>query len=102
MVQIVKATYSGDFIIDFSFNDGHQNRVDFGPFLAASPNEMVKIFRDITAFQAFRIGSGNQSIVWGNDQAMSFGIDSIYDRNPVYVPVNPFLSEKYLAYLDRA
>lgn len=102
MIQIAQATYSGNFTIDFVFTDGHRNKVDFGPFLMASPNEMTKPFRELTAFQAFQIGSNRASVVWGQDQAMSFDISSIYDRNPTFTPINPMVAARYLAYLDHA
>ncbi len=99
MRKIATATYKGDLLIDFVFTDGHKNRVDFAPFFMASPNELIEPFRETALFQTFQIGPTGQSIFWGEDQAVSFGIDSIYDRAPVYVPVSATSMATYLAYL---
>ncbi len=94
MVEIIQASYIGDYIIRFTFSDGTSNDVDFGPFLTESQNPMATRFRDLTKFRKFRIKHG-RSIVWGG-YTMCFPVDSLYKTAPVVQPIPADVVDKWV------
>lgn len=75
--RIKKATYVKDYVIRFTFTDGHISEIDFHPFLsAAGQNPMSSQYLDVTRFRAFHLHR-NVDIYW-DDWEMCFRFETLY------------------------
>ncbi len=75
VVSIEKAEYLGEYKIQFSFNDGKKNIIDFKSFISSSMNPTTNQFLDKSKFKSYKIEYGD--IIWG-DYEMCFPIWDIY------------------------
>ncbi len=74
-VDIVRADSVGRYRLELAFSDGHEEVVDFEPFLAASLNPETRRYLDPNMFRQYRIEWGN--LVWG-DYEMCFPMEDLY------------------------
>ncbi len=58
-VQIVDAIYKGEYLVHMLFTDGHNQTLDFKPFLEQSNHPAIRRFLDLDLFQQFEIREGN-------------------------------------------
>jgi hypothetical protein len=72
-LEITNAEYRHGYVIRLRFNDGTEQEVDFGPFLARARNPDTTDFRDLQRFKSFRIEDGD--LVWGDFQMVFPVID---------------------------
>lgn len=77
-VDINKASYKGDYKINFLFSDGIERTIDFADFLKRAKNPMTEKYLDKQLFQSFSLEHGD--IHW-NDFEMCFPIWSLYEGN---------------------
>lgn len=76
-IRIKKATYLGDYVIRFSFSDGHVSEIDFHPFLsAAGQNPMNSQYLDVLRFRQFKLHR-NVDVYW-DDWEMCFRFETLY------------------------
>ena len=75
-IAITKATYKGDYKINFLFSDGIEKTIDFGDFLRQAKNPMTKKYLDKKLFQSFTLEYGD--IHW-NDFEMCFPIWNLHE-----------------------
>ncbi|MFH1005227.1 MAG: DUF2442 domain-containing protein [Bacteroidota bacterium] len=71
VITIQKATYKGNYKIDFIFSDGVQKVVDFERFLKNAKNPMTNKYLDKEKFKSFSLDYGD--IIW-NDYELCFPI----------------------------
>ncbi|MEK7727416.1 MAG: DUF2442 domain-containing protein [candidate division KSB1 bacterium] len=77
-IDLVRAEYLEGYKIHLWFSDGKDHVVDFGPFLQAARNPMSTRYREVGAFQQFRVENGNLN--W-NDYEMCFDLEDLYLNN---------------------
>ena len=58
------------------FNDGTNQTVDFGPFLAERPHPQYNKYLDVEQFKTFSVEMGN--LVWGENWDLIFPIEQLY------------------------
>lgn len=75
LIEIKSAKYIGDFAIRIFFNDGHNQLVDFKPFLESSLHPSIRKYLDENRFKEFSIVDGNLN--W-NDYDLIFPIDDLH------------------------
>ena len=76
-VRIKKADYRGDYVIRFTFTDGHSSEIDFHPFLsAAGQNPMNSQYLDVLRFRKFKLHR-NVDVYW-DDWEMCFRFETLY------------------------
>ncbi len=90
-LEILKASYRGDYRINMEFSDGHRSEMDFKPFLTSSLNSEARQFLDSTRFKDFRIEWGN--LVWG-DYDMCFPIEDLYSGDLIKSPLLAVAEER--------
>ncbi len=90
-LEIVKASYKGDYRIDMEFSDGHRSEMDFKPFLSSNLNSETRQFLDPGRFKDFRIEWGN--LVWG-DYEMCFPLEDLYTGDLVKSPLLAVAEER--------
>lgn len=76
VLEVVTATYTGDYKIDLIFNDRSEKRVDFKPFLSKSLHPSIAKYIDEVLFCNFEIKDGNLN--W-NDYDLIFPISELYE-----------------------
>ncbi len=76
VISIEKATYLGDYKIQFEFSEGKTQVIDFEGFLKKARNPMTSKYLDKEKFASFSLDSGD--IHW-NDFEMSFPIWNLYE-----------------------
>jgi len=78
------ARYLYDNVLWLMFSDGHQQIVDFSPFLdAVSTPSYMKDYKSEIKFSKFKIEDGN--VVWGKDWDLIFPIEELY-RGQISIP----------------
>jgi len=76
-IRIKKAEYLRDYIIRFTFTDGHVSEMDFHPFLsAAGQNPMNSQYLDVLRFRAFKLH--RKVDVYWDDWEMCFRFETLY------------------------
>jgi len=75
-IDITTAEYVDGYRIKFSFSDGHEQIVDFGPFIKKSLHPSVKKYRKIELFKKFEIIGGG--VGW-NDYEMCYPLEDLYN-----------------------
>jgi len=76
VINIDKATYKGDYIIELQFSDGLIKTIDFSNFLQNAKNPMTKKYLNKELFQSFAIEHGD--LIW-NDYEMCFPIWDLHE-----------------------
>ena len=77
LVSLVGAHIVGDYSLQLRFSDGHEQKVDFGPFLMTSMNPLIRRFLDPDVFMQFRIEDGD--LLWG-DYELCFPVADLYEN----------------------
>ena len=75
IIEILSASYAGNFVICIDFNDGISQNVDFKPFLTKTVHPSIRQYLDETKFQQFIIADGNLN--W-NDYELIFPLEELY------------------------
>lgn len=76
-VRIERAEYLDDYIIRFTFTDGHVSTIDFHPFLsAAGQNPMNSQYLDVLRFREFKLHR-DVDVYW-DDWEMCFRFETLY------------------------
>jgi hypothetical protein len=76
-VRIKKAEYMGDYVIRFTFTDGHISTLDLHPFLsAAGQNPMNSQYLDVLRFRQFKVHR-DVDVYW-DDWEMCFRFETLY------------------------
>lgn len=78
IIEIVAAKYIEGYQLEVTFSDGHAQVVDFGPFLTASLNPLIRKYLDQELFQQFAVEGGD--LLW-NDYDLCFPIADLYENN---------------------
>ena len=78
IVEVTSTLYVEDHQIEITFSDGHIQIVDFGPFLTASLNPLIRKYLDQVLFQQFVVEGGD--LQW-NDYDLCFPIADLYENN---------------------
>lgn len=76
VISIIKAEYTGDYKIQFSFSDGVEKVIDFSSFLNNARNPMSRKYLDKELFRNYTIQYGD--IMW-NDYEMCFPIWDLHE-----------------------
>jgi hypothetical protein len=76
VLEVVAATYIGDYAIRIFFNNETERLVDFKPFLIKSMHPSVSKYLDENIFKQFKISEGNLN--W-NDYDLIFPIHDLYE-----------------------
>jgi hypothetical protein len=58
VVRIESAEYVPPYKLRLRFDDGHENTVDFGPFLKNSEHPSVRAYLDLKRFKHFTVEAG--------------------------------------------
>lgn len=77
-LSIINATYLADYKIEFVFNDGKKQCVDFEAFLSKSQHPEIRKYLDKSLFSKFTLDFGE--IYW-NDYDLVFPIADIYSND---------------------
>lgn len=75
IVDIEAVSYVEAYKLLLQFSNGVQRLVDFGPFLIASTNPMIRKYLDLANFKKVALADGN--IQW-NDYDLCFPIADLY------------------------
>lgn len=76
VIEIISASYIGDYAIRISFNDGTEKLVDFKPFLRKSIHPSISKYLNESLFKQFELINGNLN--W-NDYDLIFPIHDLYE-----------------------
>ena len=77
VINIVRAELAGDFRLHLTFDDGHEQVVDFFPFLSRSSHPDIRAWLSPSRFAEFRIEFGE--LVWG-DHDLCFPMIDLYQN----------------------
>ena len=75
-ISIISATYTQDHQIEFIFNDGKKQHVDFKPFLDKFPHPAYNRLQDTKEFSNFWLEDGN--VVWDDNYNFIFPEHQLY------------------------
>ncbi|MGB0383440.1 MAG: DUF2442 domain-containing protein [Ardenticatenaceae bacterium] len=75
LVALKKAEYVGDYKLSLTFSDGYEHVVDFGPFLLASANPLIRKYLNLEEFKDFTVQYGD--LFW-KDYDLCFPIADLY------------------------
>jgi len=75
-IEVLKAEYVGDFVLEVYFNDGMYKRIDFKSFIFNSFNPSINKYSDETLFKQYAIVDGNLN--W-NDYDMIFPLEDLHN-----------------------
>jgi hypothetical protein len=76
VIGITSARYVSKYVIEISFNDGTEKKVDFKSFLLKSLHPSISKYLDESLFQTFQIIDGNLN--W-NDYDLIFPIQDLHE-----------------------
>jgi hypothetical protein len=76
-LKIKKANLIVEYMLRISFSDGHEQLVDFGPFLKKSLHPEIRKFLNLKLFKRFTIENGE--LMWG-DFDLIFPIMDLYEN----------------------
>lgn len=76
ITDVKKVKYLGDYVLRILFSDGHEQAVDFKPFLKNSTHPGIRKYLSEKKFKEYKIIHGN--INW-NDYELIFPIDDLYN-----------------------
>ena len=75
-IEIQEIQYLRDYQLEFVFNDGKQQIIDFECFLKKAQHPEIKKYLDINQFKQFTFEHGH--LHW-NDYDLSFSNDDLYE-----------------------
>ncbi len=76
LLEIISASYTGNFTIKIRFSHGIQKLVDFKPFLISATHPSIRKYLDEKLFQEFKIIDGNLN--W-NDYDLIFPVADLFE-----------------------
>ena len=76
VVAIDEVSYVENYVLRLTFSDGHEQIVDFEPFLRQSHNPHIQKYLDQALFQQFALAEGD--LFW-NDYDLCFPIADLYE-----------------------
>ena len=79
-LTIARAEHLGGHLLRFHFSDGHQNDVDFKPWIKALPTKEEQAYLKPARFKRFTIRSGH-AIMWG-EYDIIFPMEAVYHGDP--------------------
>ena len=78
VVNIVQAASDGDYRLRLTFDDGHQQTIDFYPFLARAVHPDIRAYLNLGRFAEYAIVHGE--LVWG-DYNLCFPMGDLYNNS---------------------
>lgn len=75
-VAFTLVEHAGDYSLNLLFSDGHEQHVDFEPFLTNSRNPQIRAYLQPEKFAGFRLEYGD--LVW-DDYGLVFPIADLYE-----------------------
>jgi len=78
LIFVEKAEYLGGHKLQLTFNDGIEQKIDFGPFLSNSLNPFINKYLDLTEFKKYELDNGD--LEW-NDYDLCFPVADLYENN---------------------
>jgi hypothetical protein len=78
VIDVLSATYAGDYCINVNFSDKTSKVIDFKDFLKSSLHPSIRKYLNEEMFKQFKILDGNLN--W-NDYDMIFPVGDLYDGN---------------------
>lgn len=76
VIAIEQVDYQEGYVLHLTFSDGHEQRVDFEPFLRQSTNPHIRRYLDQNLFQQFTLADGD--LFW-HDYDLCFPIADLYE-----------------------
>jgi Protein of unknown function (DUF2442) len=76
VVQIESARFVAPCKLHLQFDDGHENTVDFGPFLKNSEHPSLRAYLDLKRFKNFAVEDG---VLHWNDFDLVFPMADLYE-----------------------
>ena len=76
VVQIGSARFVAPYKLRLQFDDGHENTVDFGPFLKTSEHPSIRAYLDLKQFKNFAVENG---VLHWNDFDLVFPMADLYE-----------------------
>jgi hypothetical protein len=76
VVQIESARFVAPYKLRLQFDGGHENTVDFGPFLKNSEHPSVRAYLDLKRFKNFTVEDG---VLHWNDFDLVFPMVDLYE-----------------------
>jgi Protein of unknown function (DUF2442) len=76
VVQIESARLVAPYKLRLQFDDGHENTVDFGPFLKNSEHPSIRAYLDLKRFKSFTVEDG---VLHWNDFDLVFPMADLYE-----------------------
>ena len=76
-MSIVSAEYVAGYVLRLGFSDGHEQTVNFEPFLSSAKHPEIRKYLDLDLFRAFRVVNGD--LDW-NDFDLVFPIIDLYEN----------------------
>jgi hypothetical protein len=76
VVQIESARLVAPYKLRLQFDDGHENTVDFGPFLKNSEHPSIRAYLDLKRFKNFAVEGG---VLHWNDFDLVFPMADLYE-----------------------
>jgi hypothetical protein len=90
-IKIALAEYVGGYRLHLMFSDGHEQTVDFGPFLKGSLHPEIRKYLKSETFRRFRVDNGE--LMWG-DFDLIFPVMDLY-TNSVMQPETQFQKPRF-------
>jgi hypothetical protein len=75
IIAVVRARHVSDYKLRIEFSDRVCRVVDFGPFLRASANPLIRVFLDPKKFAQFTVADGD--LMWG-DYELCFPVSDLH------------------------
>jgi hypothetical protein len=75
VVQVESVRHIAQLRLAIRFSDGHETRVDFGPFLKASAHPSIRAYLDLKRFKSFTVEDG---VLHWNDFDLVFPMADLY------------------------
>ena len=75
IINILRVDPAGEYCLTLHFDDGSQQRIDFGPFLARASHPAIRAFLDPARFADWHLEYGE--LVWG-DYDLCFPVADLY------------------------
>ncbi len=76
-LAVTDATFVEQYILRITFSDGLTQHIDFGPFLMASTNPLIRKYLDPNLFRNFTVQDGD--LFW-NDYDLCFPVADLYEN----------------------
>lgn len=76
-ISVIKAEYINGLILNITFSDNSQRKVDFEPFLTGKEHAIFKFYRKVKNFKRFSVENGK--LVWGTNWDLIFPTSQLYN-----------------------